>query len=271
LEERPSPRNDWRFVQFLRTVHVPGRLLDIGCGDGGFLAFARDSGWKGVGVDYESRMIAFAQEKGLEAYALDYAQFLKKRAAKEFDAVTLFDVLEHVSEPRELLRQIKPVLKRGGLLAITFPNDSRPLWFGREQYDYPPHHFTRWTRSSLKSFLEHEGFSIERLVTVGPSLRWLSEMIFDAWVAPFGLGLAKRLLFGEREGTISALYIQEASAPSPGVKSLLSDAMTRRRLSNYFKIVARVVTYPIALGAKLICLGRKDSGEHLFALARFEG
>ena len=43
---------------------------------------------------------------------------------------------------------------------MTLPNALRPLPFVREQHDYPPHHFTRWTPEAMRGFLEREGFSV---------------------------------------------------------------------------------------------------------------
>ena len=168
-EERVAPESDWRIMRFFDADLPAGKVLDVGCGAGGFLQLAASRGWKAVGVDYDKRVIDQARASGLDAHAADYADFLKGRSAKEFDAVTMFDVLEHSPEPRELLALIKPVLKRGGHLAITFPNESRPILFRREDYDYPPHHFTRWNVRSLRMFLEGQGFAIVVLESVGPS------------------------------------------------------------------------------------------------------
>ncbi len=270
LENRAEPESDWRFRRFLDAGLEPGRVLDVGCGDGGFLSAAAARGWKGVGVDYESRMIALARAKGLDAHAQDLGDFLKKRAAKEFDAVVLFDVLEHAPDPRALLALIRPVLRRGGRLAVTFPNDSRPILFRREEYDYPPHHFTRWNAAALRNFLERDGFAIERLETAGPSVRWFSEILFDGLIAPWALALARRVLFGAKaEGTLTDLY--SASAAPSAAAPALADKSRRQSLVNAFKYSCRVVTYPLGAVLAAAYRLRKDSGEHLYCLARYEG
>jgi SAM-dependent methyltransferase len=271
-EGRSTPERDWRFRRFLDDASGAGggRLLDVGCGDGGFLRLARERGWRGTGVDYDQRVIAVARGQGVDASARDYAGFLKELPAKEFDAVTLFDVLEHAPEPRALMALIKPVLKRGGLLTITFPNETRPLLFRREEYDYPPHHFTRWNVRSLRGFLEREGFAVEVLETVGPSVRWFSEILFDFLIAPAALGLARRVLFGRKaEGTITSLY--GAAATPGGVKGALADKSRRQAAVDAFKYSCRLVTYPVAALLALAFRLRPDSGEYLYCLARYRG
>jgi 2-polyprenyl-3-methyl-5-hydroxy-6-metoxy-1,4-benzoquinol methylase len=270
-EHRSVPEGDWRYRSFFDAGLEPGRVLDLGCGDGGFMTAAAARGWKAVGVDYESRMIALARANGLDAHAQDYGDFLKQRAAKEFDAVVLFDVLEHSPEPHALLALIKPVLKRGGRLAITFPNDSRPILFRREIYDYPPHHFTRWNPAALRNFLERNAFAIEVLETVGPSVRWFSEILFDDLIAPGAIALARRVLFGAKsEGTLSDLYSAEPGAPG-GAKGALSDKSRRQAIVNAFKYACRIVTYPLGAVLALAYRLKKDSGEYLYCLARYEG
>lgn len=269
-EGRTPPGSDRRYRRFFEAGLTPGRILDVGCGDGGFVALACERGWKAAGVDYEARMVALARARGLDAHAQDYASFIKGRAAKEFDAVTLFDVLEHAPEPRVLLGLIKSVLKRGGHLFVTFPNAARPGLFGREAFDYPPHHFTRWTSSALRRFLEREGFVVERMEAPGPTVWWFSEHLFYAFLAPVAVRAARRALFGPGStGALSDLYA--SGSGSDGMKGLLADASRRWRIAGAFKNACRVVTIPAgAVLALIFRLVRRDGGEHLYCLARYE-
>src|SRR3990167_7831748 len=67
-EPRSMPENDWRFQQFFRESLNPGTLLDVGCGDGGFMYLARQHGWRPVGFDYDERVVSKARVKGLDGY-----------------------------------------------------------------------------------------------------------------------------------------------------------------------------------------------------------
>ena len=273
-----APERDWRFRRFLSAGLAPGRILDLGCGSGGFLELARRAAWTAVGVDYESRMIELARAHGLDAHAQDFFAFLKSRAAKEFDAVALFDVLEHAPEPGALLAAIRPVLKRGGHLAITFPNAERFHPFGTEAWDYPPHHFTRWTRKALRTALERQGFSVAELRSVGPSVYWASEELFYGLIMPPALALAKRLFFGsEAKGTITDLYAASGAdaasgaAANGGVKGALADKGRRQDLVNAFKRVSRLATWPLGALLAGACRLVPGSGEYLYCLARYDG
>ncbi|MBI9074127.1 MAG: class I SAM-dependent methyltransferase [Desulfatibacillum sp.] len=101
----------------------PGRVLDIGCSIGHFLALARDAGWETVGLELSEKAVAYATgELGLDVrpQLLDEAGF----PPESFDVVTLWGVIEHLKRPVETLRQITEVLKPGGVLLTFCPNGA---------------------------------------------------------------------------------------------------------------------------------------------------
>lgn len=264
-EHKPAPGSDWRFQRFLKEGLPPGKILDVGCGDGGFLELAQSGGWKGVGFDYETRMIELAKARGVEAHACDFAAFCASRGSGEFDAITLFDVLEHTPEPRELLGRLIPLLKKGGYVALTLPNARRPIPFIREEHDYPPHHFTRWSPEAMRGFLERNGFAVVHQDAGSLKLAYLSDHIYFYVLMPFMLSFAKRVLFGEDdEGkTVTELYA------ASGGTGALADKSLRQSLVDVVKFILRLITIPIA--ALMWLWYRATSlfpGDCLYTLAR---
>ncbi|NCO41281.1 MAG: hypothetical protein COZ06_15655 [Armatimonadetes bacterium CG_4_10_14_3_um_filter_66_18] len=105
----------------IRRLQPWGRLLDVGCSLGFFLEAAREAGYDVTGVDVSRSAVAFARERlHLDARAcpLEEAGF----PAEHFDVVTLWDVLEHLPEPRAALDEAHRILRPGGLLVIRLPN-----------------------------------------------------------------------------------------------------------------------------------------------------
>ena len=269
-ERRPEPETDWRFRQFFSDKIPQGRLLDVGCGDGGFLTLAARRGFVVTGFDYDERVAAQARAKGLpDVHAMEFSDFIVGRRPAEFDAATLFDVLEHTPEPSWFLDRIKTLLKPGAHLVVTLPNALRPLPWGREEHDYPPHHFTRWTPEALKGFLERAGFEVVRQEADTLELRYLSDHFLFYRLMPGLIAAAKRALFGRRGAqdgaTLSELYSRDAAASS----GVLGDKLARQRLVNAAQGVFKVVFAPAALGLKAYYrLSRPHCGNHLYTLAR---
>jgi len=151
------------FNQHLLTLLSEGdRILDIGCGFGAFVKYAAEKGYDAYGIDFNDKHINIGREVlGLgERLILGDIKDLhdSDRFCDSFDLVTLFEVIEHVEDPRCLVQDARRMLSKGGLLAISCPNESRWQPTGRIFADYPPHHLTRWRPDTLLSFLERQGF-----------------------------------------------------------------------------------------------------------------
>lgn len=120
-----------------------GTLLDIGCGYGFFLELARQRGWSVYGVEPCAHARAYAASKSLKIDSKDlFAQMYKDET---FDVVTLFYVLEHLLNPLKYLKEIRRILKPGGLLLVRVPHTTpiakflKILGIPNKIYDVPSH------------------------------------------------------------------------------------------------------------------------------------
>ena len=138
----------------------PGRLLDVGCGNGTFLKLAQAMGWTAFGCDPDPDVIAICQETGLNATVGDIDVFASEHAS--FDAITLNQVIEHVPDPLELLRQCKDLLKPGGVIWLGFPS---PAALGLNVFGqawanlHPPYHFCLPAQHIIRGWLMKAGFA----------------------------------------------------------------------------------------------------------------
>ncbi|MEP0766820.1 MAG: class I SAM-dependent methyltransferase [Fimbriimonadia bacterium] len=145
-------------VGFVR-MHVPrhARILDVGCGAG---ATARDLSAHGTvfACDLSERALTFCRQRGLSALALGDLQRLPFRTGS-VECVVALDVLEHVSDDEDALKEIARVLSPNGTLVLSTP--AYPLlWSG---HDVALHHFRRYRRARLRSLVERSGLEIVRL------------------------------------------------------------------------------------------------------------
>jgi SAM-dependent methyltransferase len=148
---------------FLSDSKAPrsGRLLDIGCGVGNFLAAARDAGFDIAGIEMNHNAVRFAQDHyGLRnVSAMRPEEFLAAHPESKFEVVTFFEVLEHQENPQGFLDVARECLADQGYIALSVPNRNR--WQkAHDTLDYPPNHLTRWSPRALRNFLERNGFEI---------------------------------------------------------------------------------------------------------------
>lgn len=116
-----SRRRLWgRRLRVVREFVPRGRVLDVGCGSGEFLEVARREGFEVAGTEFSPA--ARSSVRGSVVYR-DVTE-----AAGEWDAVTLWHVLEHVRSPREMLVTIRQRMKPRGFLFVAVPN-LEARWF----------------------------------------------------------------------------------------------------------------------------------------------
>ena len=114
------------WLDALERVREPGRLLDVGCGTGLFLAVARRRGWKPFGLDECAEATRHAREHfGLEVWDGEFADFAS--GGRQFDAITGWDIVEHSRAPVELLRAMRRCLAPGGVVGLATPNQRSVL------------------------------------------------------------------------------------------------------------------------------------------------
>lgn len=102
-----------------------GSVLDVGCGIGNFLGWAHDQGMNAHGVDIDDEAVASARSRGLNASLFD--DLADHVEPGSFDVVTLWDVIEHTSDPHQLLDRAVSCLRPGGLILVETPDVTFPL------------------------------------------------------------------------------------------------------------------------------------------------
>ena len=141
-----------------------GRLLDIGTAAGSFIHMAARRGWTVFGCE-PNRWLC---DWGRRHYGLDIKAgtvFDQHYASAEFDVVTVWDVLEHVEDPKRFLDECHRVLKPGGLLVVNYPDIGS--WIaramGRRWVFLISVHLYYFTRQTMGEMLRRTGFEVAEI------------------------------------------------------------------------------------------------------------
>lgn len=166
VEHQEQEATYWWFVNKRQAVGrllkqgLPsrGRVLEAGCGGGLFGALLREEGWDVVSGDRNPVAAQFAREHGVaRTLAFDAGQGWPLRDGV-FDAFLMLDVLEHIEQDLDSLREAHRVLRPGGLGIVLAP--AYPFLFSA--WDDYVGHYRRYSRRGLCSLARKAGFEIER-------------------------------------------------------------------------------------------------------------
>lgn len=146
-----------------RLTGYRGDLLDYGCAVGLFVKVAKEAGWNARGYERSQWAVQYGREVlGLDIECADGA--LNPFPPQSFDVVTLWDVLEHLEHPRQILNMVHEWLRPGGLIVMNTVNSSSlgARLAGKEwRHLAPPGHLQYFTRDSLARLLHETGFAIK--------------------------------------------------------------------------------------------------------------
>jgi SAM-dependent methyltransferase len=163
---------DDRLDAMERALGSKGTLIEIGTGPGFFLETAVARGWTAIGVEPSVQAAGFAQSRGLCVHNRTFADAVSHGLPRA-DAIAATNVLEHIPDPIATLEMARDLLRPGGVLCLTVPNDFSPLQCAARDakghapwWVAPPHHLNYFDFDSLEALLVRLGFRpVERMTS----------------------------------------------------------------------------------------------------------
>lgn len=173
-----NPKNK-RFTNFARALAKmrgevgPGRLLDVACGSGMFLALAEQHGWEVSGVEISPALSTMCK-KNTRACIYTAPFEAAELPPASFDVITFWDIIEHVLDPVAFIAKARSLLKPGGMVLFCTPDEESLLAnVGRTLYRisasrlgypalalHPRFHTFFFSRSSLSRLLQQQGLQV---------------------------------------------------------------------------------------------------------------
>lgn len=174
-----------KHLQKFESFTGPGngqRLLDVGAYLGVFVEMANQHGWAGCGLEPSLWAVQYARERGLSMIqgTLEAAHLPEA----SYDAVTLWDVIEHLGDPIGEMRHVYHVLRPGGWIAVHTMDIASPFarLMGRRWPWLMEMHVYYFTRHTLARLLEAAGF---RVAAVRPEGRYLRLKYLTTRLRPY--------------------------------------------------------------------------------------
>ena len=139
---------------------------DFGCGLGALVSFASSKGMQSVGSEIDASVVEKLRKNGIPAFETEFI----RSNSDTYDVVTIIEVIEHVPDPKEVLKLLASKLSASGIVYLTTPNfDSlnRRILKGRWRALWYPDHINIFQAKSISSIMSECGLKIVEIRTSG--------------------------------------------------------------------------------------------------------
>ena len=165
-----------RWVQRIARRFTPsGRWLDVGCSAGFVVAAAEEAGFEAFGVELESAAVEYGQRE-LGLVNLNHGTLeAQGYPARQFDVISLYDVIEHVPDLEATLRELARIIKPEGVIEIRTPDVGHwrtPKDLARWKEIKPSEHLYYFSRVTLERLFTRHGFTLA-------DRRWMTKTALD--------------------------------------------------------------------------------------------
>lgn len=214
LDDCLSSADHQYVLEWFQSACSGRRLLDIGCGAGGFVESALNAEWDSYGIEPSPYAAKIAQSK-VGSRVKNCFLFSGDFEDESFDAITLWYVLEHVSNPKACLTACRRLMKPDGKIFIAVPN-ARYMFMrrfilrlisGKPGSVYPHEHLFQYTSKTIEAYLRETGFEImfERCASpymvsnsISNHIKKLSKPVVSALLSATGINLGGILMFAHK-------------------------------------------------------------------------
>lgn len=159
-------------LPFFAQLGTP--VLDIGCGQGWFLDALSAAGYDPYGLDVATEPIELIRSKGISATVGTVDAMPVDWPLPS--AVTVFEVIEHLPDPASFVAKLRREFPDSAVLSSVPSAERWTMLFGREDWDYPPNHLTRWSPRSLRKLWAKAGYSDVEVIRIRPSTHEMAQV-----------------------------------------------------------------------------------------------
>ena len=154
----------WEFAESIFDINKSDVVLEVGCGGGSFLKRLSKNGIECTGLELNLSAVKKCLSEGLNVIPRTLEEHVQN-FKNSYDVVCSFQVLEHVSDISSFIVDQLKLLKSGGKLIISLPNESSFIQNDRSPIlNMPPHHLSRWKEETLSNLPNIYNITLNRMV-----------------------------------------------------------------------------------------------------------
>jgi SAM-dependent methyltransferase len=207
--------------EFARTINFATknnlkRILDVGCGSGAFLDLAKQAGREAYGIELNKTAAQKARAKGHDVFEDLLHDLDLTKTGGAFDLITLFQVLEHVPNPAQIMKEAAALLNPGGYIAIAVPSaEGIYRLIPYDPHQWPPHHVSRWRIADVRRLAETANMKLTESggdVLLGAQIEQVLDLhnrfapVVGCPKRPFGKLLPKMISFVYRKTGLKYIF-----------------------------------------------------------------
>jgi SAM-dependent methyltransferase len=243
-QQHASDRSWWnmvygeRYERFEQLLGHSGRVLDIGCGPGFFLAHGVSMGWDVEGVEPSEHASEYARQLGVKCLTANFDATAVTRLGK-YHVVQINQAIEHIPHPGRVIDLCRSLLEPGGVLCIIAANDFNPLQGVARKihgitdwWVIPPEHLNYFSLTSLSALMERHNFDIVSETATFPIDLFL--LMGDNYIDNAEVGK-------EAHGRRKNLEFALASSGKQALKSALYKSFSALGLGREIEVIGRMV------------------------------
>jgi SAM-dependent methyltransferase len=201
-----------RKYALIKAYFPNGRVLDIGCGTGQFLAYLMSRGYLVQGVEPSTE----ARQQAIADHSFPVVPQLEQVAAQEnIQVITMWHVLEHVPDLRATFKRLHSLMADRGLLLIAVPD--RGSWDAEHYGTYwaawdVPRHFSHFRQQDVRILLREHGFTLVRMQRMWLDAYYIALLSERYKGHGSVIAFAKALVIGTVSNLLSLLSDRPASS-----------------------------------------------------------
>ncbi len=157
--------------------HGKGHILDVGCGNGGWLLRMKAAGWSVQGVEPDGTAAMFANKADIPVHCgtLPDAGFHDR----SFDLIRFHYVFEHIHNPNEILEEVRRIMASDGICLIRVPNIKSVNFSLFKKYWFPldiPRHVVHYTPDGMQRIAQKHGMKVKRIMFRSPKTGFFTSI-----------------------------------------------------------------------------------------------